>query len=111
MRKIETPSDKTPADAAPGELELRRQLSDLAARVEMRLPTHGRQATMQRLLAKTLALSDREFETAVGALEGLLDRFASRKVGEGEGKDAKPADVVRDVERTLQDGLSRTPGR
>jgi hypothetical protein len=96
--------------AAPGELELQRRLGDIAARVELTAGAHRRQAQMQRLMAKALALSDREFESAVTTLEGLIDRYHAERTGGSDAAKPKPANVVADVEKKLG-GLIQTQGK
>ena len=67
----------------PCERDLERQIADHAARTEISGAANRRSSTLQRLLSKIVVLSDREFDSAVGTLESLVDGFHQRKAGSG----------------------------
>lgn len=105
-----TPAANLPA--APNELDIVRHLLDTRARVEVASAANRRQAQMQRLMARIHLLSDREFESAYHALDGMIETFAQAKAGKKESSQGKPAnDVVSDAQASLEKTMEKSLGR
>lgn len=70
----------TQLNTIPDEKDLVRQMHDQATRVGTQDAWQRRSASVQRLMARINALSDSEFETAMAALESMVENFNARKL-------------------------------
>lgn len=105
-------NDVVPLPAAPDELEIVRHLLDTRARAEVTSAANRRQALMQRLLARIHVLSDREFESAYHALDGMIETFTQAKAGAKDGSKGNTGkDVVSDAQASLEKTMEKSMGR
>ncbi|MCA2961232.1 MAG: hypothetical protein IOD12_13340 [Silvanigrellales bacterium] len=102
----------SPQLVAPDELEIVRHLFDTRARAEVSSAANRRQALMQRLLARIHILSDREFESAYHALDGMIETFTQAKAnGKSADKGNTGKDVVSEAQASLEKTMEKSMGR
>ena len=103
---------QAPRPVAPDEIEIGRHLFDTRARAEVSSAANRRQALMQRLLARIHILSDREFESAYHALDGMIETFTQAKAkGKTADKGNTGKDVVSESQAALEKTMEKSMGR
>ena len=61
------------------EIDLFRHMTDEASRFQVGSRMHSRSLVVQRLMSKIQCLTDGEFETAISALESMVEGYNIRK--------------------------------
>jgi Protein of unknown function (DUF2813) len=90
----------------PEDLEIERLIKDTATRVRVSSTMNRRYELMQRLMAKIASLSDKEFDSTYGTLEGLVEKYSQDKTSKNTKDKTQEQDPAKNVLKEIEAKLA-----